>query len=158
MSKIYGIPVATPINPNKFAPGGNNTLFYKEETSTSAGGTLELSHTATHDWTEEFSAVPKKDDLVISASGQMFLVLSATDTLVTLSHLNNLGSAEADTGGGSIAALTGWEIVQSSDAVTLNYTLEDGSEHTDVITFDANGYPVSITHNGVTAEGTWTEG
>ena len=73
----------------------------------------------------------------------------------------NIGAAapgEVDSGGGSIAALTGWEIVQSSDAVTLNYTLEDGSEHTDVITFDANGYPVSITHNGVTAEGTWTEG
>lgn len=65
---------------------------------------------------------------------------------------------EGDTSGGSIGALTGWEIVQSSDAVTLNYTLEDGSEHTDVITFDENGYPVSITHNGVTAEGTWTEG
>ena len=65
---------------------------------------------------------------------------------------------EGDTGGGSIGALTGWEIVQSSDTVTLNYTLEDGSEHTDVITFDESGYPVSITHNGVTAEGTWTEG
>jgi hypothetical protein len=154
MNKIYGIPVATPINPNKFASGGNNTLFYKEETSTSAGGTLELSHTATHDWTEEFSAVPKKDDLVISASGQMFLVLSATDTLVTLSHLNNLGSSEADAG---VGALTSWEIVQSSDAVTLNYTLEDGSEHTDVITFDANGYPVSIAHDGVAAPGAWRE-
>lgn len=73
----------------------------------------------------------------------------------------NIGAAapsEGDTGGGSIAALTSWEIVQSSDAVTLNYTLEDGSQHTDSIAFDADGYPVSITHNGVTAEGTWTEG
>ena len=69
------------------------------------------------------------------------------------------GGGSTDSGGScSMAALKSWEIVQSSDAVTLNYTLEDGSAHTDVITFDANGYPVSITHNGVTAEGTWTEG
>lgn len=72
----------------------------------------------------------------------------------------NIGAAapgEGDSGGGSIGALTGWEIVQSSDAVTLNYTLEDGSEHTDVITLDANGYPVSITHDGVAAPGAWRE-
>ena len=67
------------------------------------------------------------------------------------------GGGGGDTGGGSIAALTGWEIVQSSDAVTLNYTLEDGSEHTDVITLDANGYPVSIAHDGVAAPGAWRE-
>jgi hypothetical protein len=72
MSKIYGIPVVTPFNPEKIVPG------------------------------------------------------------------------EGGGGSGSISALTSWEIVQSSDEVTLNYTLEDGSEHTDVITFDANGYPVSI--------------
>lgn len=72
----------------------------------------------------------------------------------------NIGAAapdESGNGGGSIAALTGWEIVQSSDAVTLNYTLEDGSEHTDVIGLDANGYPVSITHDGIAAPGTWRE-
>ena len=75
----------------------------------------------------------------------------------------NIGAAakgeidDGDTGGGSIAALTGWEIVQASDAVSLNYTLEDGSEHTDVITLDANGYPVSITHDGIAAPGTWRE-
>ena len=66
-------------------------------------------------------------------------------------------SDDNDSGGGSIAALTGWEIVQASDAVTLNYTLEDGSEHTDVITLDANGYPVSITHDGIAAPGAWRE-
>lgn len=72
----------------------------------------------------------------------------------------NIGAAapdESGNGGGSIAALTGWEIVQSSDAVTLNYTLEDGNEHTDVITLDANGYPISISHDGVEAPGTWEE-
>lgn len=57
----------------------------------------------------------------------------------------------------SFSSLKIWEIVQSNDAVTLNYILEDGSEHTDMITFDANGYPISITHDGVTATGTWTE-
>lgn len=62
-----------------------------------------------------------------------------------------------NTGGGSISALTSWEIVQSSEAVTLNYTLEDGSEHTDVITLDANGYPVAISHDGVAAPGAWRE-
>ncbi len=81
MSKIYGIPVATPINPNKFATGLSNKQ-----------------------------------------------------------------------------PLTGWTITENGDTVTLDYTLEGDEPHTDVITFDANGYPVSITHDGVTAEGTWTEG
>lgn len=73
----------------------------------------------------------------------------------------NYGSGSSgNSGGGSgstVGNLVSWETMQSSDEVTLNYTLEDGSTHTDVITFDANGYPVSITHDGFEATGTWSE-
>ena len=57
--------------------------------------------------------------------------------------------------GSTVGNLISWEIVQSSDEVTLNYILEDGSTHTDVIAFDANGYPISINHDGHEATGTW---
>ena len=53
--------------------------------------------------------------------------------------------------------LAAWEVVCAQDAVTLHYTLEDGSAHTDSIAFDADGYPVSITHDGATAPGTWRD-
>ena len=55
----------------------------------------------------------------------------------------------------SIGNLLSWEIIQGSNEVTLHYVLEDDSKHMDIIVFDANGYPVSITHDGVTATGTW---
>lgn len=50
--------------------------------------------------------------------------------------------------------LTGWTITENGDTVTLDYTLEGGEAHTDVITFDANGYPISINHDGFEATGT----
>ena len=53
--------------------------------------------------------------------------------------------------------LKSWEIQESADAVTLHYTLEDGIPHTDVLVFNAAGYPATLTHDGVTATGTWRE-
>lgn len=53
--------------------------------------------------------------------------------------------------------LKSWAITESGNTVTLDYTLEGEDVHTDVITFDANGYPTSIDHDGFVANGTWTE-
>lgn len=57
--------------------------------------------------------------------------------------------------GSGLRKLKNWEIVESGSVVTLNYTLEGEDKHTDVITFDANGYPISINHDGFVANGTW---
>lgn len=60
-------------------------------------------------------------------------------------------------GGGSAGVLINWEIVASGNIVTLNYTLEGEDKHTDVITFNADGHPVSLVHDGFEATGTWSE-
>lgn len=72
-----------------------------------------------------------------------------------------ISALEANSGGtggggsGSAGNLETWEIVVSGSTVTLNYTLEGDDAHTDVMVFDADGYPVSITHDGHEATGTW---
>ena len=136
MSKIYGIPVTTPLNPEKAVPAGFATEEYVNEKIAEAGLGGD---------------VPKS-------------VLLYTEQTLTEEQKEqareNIGAAAAGEGGGgsgSIGSLTSWEIVQSTDAVTLHYTLEDGREHTDVIALDANGYPNSITHDGITAPGTWRD-
>lgn len=53
--------------------------------------------------------------------------------------------------------LVSWEIAEAGNTVTLNYTLEGEDKHTDVITFNADGHPVSLVHDGFEATGTWSE-
>lgn len=59
--------------------------------------------------------------------------------------------------GSGVRKLKGWEIVESGNTVTMNYTLEGEDKHTDVITFNADGHPVSLVHDGFEATGTWSE-
>lgn len=50
-----------------------------------------------------------------------------------------------------------WDVVAYGNTVTLNYRTVDGTLHKDVITFNADGYPVSLVHDGFEATGTWLE-
>jgi hypothetical protein len=59
--------------------------------------------------------------------------------------------------GSAPGKLKTYDGVVSGNTVTLNYTLEGGETHKDVITFNADGYPVSLVHDGVEATGTWLE-
>lgn len=62
--------------------------------------------------------------------------------------------------GGAVSTqkkLVSWEIAEAGNTVTLNYTLEGEDKHTDVITFNADGHPVSLVHDGFEATGTWSE-
>lgn len=68
----------------------------------------------------------------------------------------NVVAVNAPTGGGEWPALTGWSAVEAEDSVTINYSTEDGATHTDVLKFDANGYPVSIIADGREIPGSWT--
>ena len=52
--------------------------------------------------------------------------------------------------------LKNWEIIEQGSTITLNYTLEGDESHTDVITFDENGYPTSIVADGFESVGSWT--
>lgn len=52
--------------------------------------------------------------------------------------------------------LKSWEIIEEGSKITLNYTLEGGATHTDVLNFDENGYPVSIVADGREIPGSWT--
>lgn len=125
---------------------GSEILFYKEATNiTDPIGAVIKTYQTAHDWTEEFSAVPQVGDLAVSASGQLFSVVEISDKQVRMAYLTDLRNPRQ---------LTGWTITENGDTVTLDYTLEDEA-HTDVITFDANGYPVSINHDGFEATGTW---
>lgn len=59
-------------------------------------------------------------------------------------------------GGGDWPALSRWDVVEAEDSVTINYSTDDGQSHTDVLNFDANGYPVSIIADGREIPGSWT--
>lgn len=125
---------------------GNDILFYKEETNVAGpNGAVGKTYPTAHDWTEEFSAVPQVGDLVVSANGQLFSVSVISDKKMEMIYLTDLRNPRP---------LTGWTITENGNTVTLDYTLEDEA-HTDVITFDANGYPTSINHDGFVANGTW---
>lgn len=132
--------------PGPAGADGSEILFYKEETNISNIGEVGIHHTTDHDWTEEFSAVPQVGDMVVSATGQLFLVETATSRDLKMVYLMDLRNPRR---------LTGWTITEDGDTVNLDYTLEGNEAHTDVITFDANGYPTSINHDGFVAHGTW---
>ena len=78
-------------------PSGNSTIYYNVETTVSQGGQKRITKSSTVTGWAGFSRDPVAGDMVISASSQLFRVSSASDTAVTLVHLDNLGSAEAVT-------------------------------------------------------------
>lgn len=100
------------------------------------------------------------DASLVAYSGQLRLATFPFEIHVTADP--SAGETNSDdyfnpgTGSG-LRKLKSWEVVESGSVVTLNYTLEGEDKHTDVITFDADGYPVSINHDGHEATGTWTE-
>lgn len=148
--KIYGSTVTTPFKLEKIAVGGSSMIYYKNETQIDQVGSIAIKYQMDHDWTQEFTAVPKVGDIVISASKQLFKVEFISNRELRMVYLMDLhGEAVLDD-----KRLTGWTITENGDTVTLDYTLED-DDHTDVITFDSNGYPVSINHDGFEATGTW---
>ena len=51
--------------------------------------------------------------------------------------------------------LASWKAVKNGNTVTLTYTMESGKTHTDVITFNDYGYPLSIVADGKEIPGTW---
>lgn len=153
--KIYGTTVTTPFKLEKIAAGGSSVIYYKEETQIDQFGYAGIKYPMDHDWTQEFSAVPQIGDMVISASKQLFKVEFVSNREVKMFYLMDLqGEAAVPE---DKRQLTGWTITENGDTVTLNYTLEGNDAHTDVITFDENGHPTSINHDGFVAEGTWTE-
>lgn len=147
--KIYGTTVTTPLKLEKIAASG--MIYYKENTDIDPIGGVGLQYPTAHDWTQEFSAVPRVGDIVISASKQLFKVSFVSDRKLNMEYIMDLRSEAAPS---DERQLTGWTITENGDTVTLDYTLEDEA-HTDVITFDANGYPTSINHDGFEATGTW---
>lgn len=68
----------------------------------------------------------------------------------------NVVPVEAPAGGGEWPALSRWDVVEAENSVTITYSTEDGATHTDVLNFDANGYPVSIIADGREIPGSWT--
>lgn len=156
--KIYGTTVTTPLKREKIAASGNGFIYYNKETKVDdAIGAVGIKYPMAHDWTEEFSAVPKVGDMVISANKQLFKVDYITDREMRMMYILDLSSEpgtsnEPDLGN---KRLTGWTITENGDTVTLDYTLEGNDAHTDVINFDENGHPTSINHDGFVAEGTW---
>ncbi len=54
-------------------------------------------------------------------------------------------------------ALTSFAVSEGENSTTVVNTYADGSTETIVISFDAQGKPVSITINGVGIAGSWTE-
>lgn len=132
--------------PGPAGADGSEILFYKEATNiTDPIGAVVKTYQTAHDWTEEFSSVPQVGDMAVSADGQLFSVTQVTDKQMRMAYLMDLRNSKR---------MTGWTITENGDTVTLDYSLE-GDDHTDVITFDANGYPISINHDGFVAEGTW---
>lgn len=152
--KIYGTTVTTPCKPEKMAASVNGFIYYNKETSVDTIGGVGIRYPMAHDWTEEFSAVPKVGDMVISANKQLFKVDHITDREMRMIYILDL-SGGSEPGMSNERQLTGWTITENGDTVTLDYTLEGNDTHTDVITFDANGYPTSINHDGFVANGTW---
>lgn len=154
--KIYGTTVTTPFKLEKIAASGNGMIYYNQETEIDDSiGAVGIKYPMAHDWTVEFSAVPKVGDMVISANKQLFKVDHITDREMRMIYILDLNG---EPGMSNERKLTGWTITENGDTVTLDYTLEGDEAHTDVITFDANGYPSSINHDGFVANGTWSEG
>lgn len=134
-------------------PGHAGMIYYNQETKIDeAIGAVVINYSTAHDWTVEFSAVPKVGDMVISANKQLFKVELITDRKMRMAYIMDLSGGEAAPS--DERQLTGWTITENGDTVTLDYTLE-GEAHRDVVTFDAEGYPVSINHDGFVANGTW---
>ena len=92
-------------------------------------------------WNSEY--IPKKyPDIIAELEGR-------------ISALEANSGGTGGGGSGFAGNLETWEIVVSGSTVTLNYVLEGDDAHTDVMVFDADGYPVTITHDGHEATGTW---
>lgn len=134
MSKIYGIPVATPLNPDKFVPDDYATKAYVNE------------KIAEVDFSDQ---IPES---VLQYTPQALTEEQKAQARANIGVTNGNGG-----GSGSAGNLETWEIVVSGSTVTLNYTLEGEDAHTDVITFNADGHPVSLVHDGFEATGTWSE-
>lgn len=135
---------------------GKSMIYYNQETEIDeAIGAVVINYSTAHDWTVEFSAVPKVGDMVISANKQLFKVELITDRKMRMAYIMDLSGGEATPS--DERQLTGWTITENGDTVTLDYTLEGNDAHKDVITFDAEGYPISINHDGFVANGTWSE-
>lgn len=52
--------------------------------------------------------------------------------------------------------MTNFAVTETDTTITLDITMEGDVSHTHVLNFDANGYPTSITVDGVEIPGTWT--
>lgn len=73
-----------------------------------------------------------------------------------LSELPITVSEDGYTDISGLRRLKSFDVTEDGTTLTFNYTLEGDESHTDVITFDENGYPVSIVADGFEAAGTWT--
>lgn len=157
--KIYGTTVTTPLKREKIATSGNGLIYYNKETEVDSIGAVGIKYPMAHDWMEEFSAVPKVGDMVISANKQLFKVDYITDREMRMIYILDMSSEPGQGNEPDLSnkRLTGWTITENGDTVTLDYTLEGDEAHTDVITFGAEGYPITINHDGFVATGTWTE-
>ena len=51
--------------------------------------------------------------------------------------------------------MTNFTVTETDTTITLDITMEGGVAHTHVLNFDANGYPTSITVDGVDIPGDW---
>lgn len=103
--------------------GGSGMIYYNKETSASGASAKKISKAETASWTSVgFHAEPKKDNLVISASSQLFKVSGVTDTYLTMIYL-------ADLGGGGVSS---WNDLEDKP---FDSSVADGEV---TLTFDGN--------------------
>lgn len=132
-------------------PASNGVVYYNVHTNTEEAMFLYVEFTGEPDWEAlEFFPEPKKGDMVISASGQLFVVAMISETgirMMCVKDLNGEGAtveevleALPDAGAASF--------VKNGNVITASVTMDDGSISTSVIELE-NGLPKKVTTDGV---------
>lgn len=191
--KIVGRTVGTPLSPKKVESelkpvksvngakpdaNGNVTVdgvagastgivYYNVHTDTIEAEFLYVEFDGEPDWEAlEFFPEPKKGDMVISASGQLFVVAMISEKGIRMMCVKDLNGAPGE-GGATVEEVLealpdagSASFVKSGNVITAEVVMDDGSISTSVIELE-NGLPKKVTTDGVecpmTFEGFETE-
>lgn len=168
--KIYGIPVATPIDPD-VVKTGLLIVTYDDEVE---------PWTASHSASEILAHLDKGGSVILQFPGNRFghgyaqlhsvafgnVVFCEVNMSVTPEILMyTVGDTKEVTvevftmNGGTVQEEKGvksYTVTRAGQTITMVLTLDDDTTETHVLALDENDYPTSITVNGKTITGEWS--
>ena len=148
-------------------PASNGVVYYNVRTDTEEAMFLYVEFTGEPDWTAlQFYREPKAGDMVISASGQLFVVAMISEKGIRMMCVKDLNGAPGE-GGATVEEVLealpdagAASFVKNGNVITAEVVMDDGSISTSVIELE-NGLPKKVTTDGVecpmTFEGFETE-